>query len=69
MLIRVIDQEGRFDMVKPQVLETLLEEKRVHSFKRSRGWAVIGQACIRVNSRPDKYRGPERRLENKGNPD
>jgi hypothetical protein len=34
MLIRVMYDDGKFDMVKPQMLDTLLETNRVTSFKR-----------------------------------
>ena len=61
MLIRVRYDEGRFDMVKPQLLDRLLENKKVTSFKRSGGWAVIGQYPIRSKHRNRNYCGPERR--------
>jgi len=47
MLIRVIYRDGRFDMVKPQMLDNLLEEHKVTSFKRSTGWAIVGRDSIR----------------------
>jgi hypothetical protein len=52
--------DGRFDMVKPNMLEKLIKEEAVTSFKRSSGWAVVGRDPIRSN---DKivYRGAERR--------
>jgi len=37
MLIRVMYNDGKFDMVKPQRLETLLETNRVTRFKRDEG--------------------------------
>jgi len=60
MMIRVMYSDGRFDMVKPNLLEKLLKEEAVTSFKRSSGWAVVGRDPIRSN---DKivYRGAERR--------
>lgn len=61
MLIRVMYHEGRFDMVKPQMLDNLLGKKRVSTFKRAGGWAVIGQDPIRSNHRNRNYGGPERR--------
>ncbi len=60
MLIRVMYSDGRFDMVKPSVLDNLLEQQVVTSFKRSDGWAVVGRDAIRSQSLP-RYRGVDRR--------
>ena len=60
MLIRVMYSDGRFDMVKPSVLEDLLEQQVVTSFKRSDGWAVVGRDALR-GSNQSRYRGVERR--------
>jgi hypothetical protein len=54
--------DGKFDMVKPQMLDTLLETKRVTSFKREEGWTVIGRDNIRSNLRSQGYQGLERRF-------
>jgi hypothetical protein len=59
MLIRVMYTDGKFDMVKPQGLDNLLKEKRITSFLRSSGWAVVGRDPIR--HRPQGYAIPERR--------
>ena len=61
MLIRVMYDDGKFDMVKPQMLDTLLESNRVTSFKRNMGWAVIGRDTIRSNRRLQSYQGLDRR--------
>ncbi len=61
MLIRVMYNDGRFDMIKPNMLDDLLTERAVTSFKRTSGWAVVGRDPIRSSARP-KYRGTERRL-------
>lgn len=61
MLIRVMYSDGRFDMVKPNVLDNLLDQQIVTSFKRTNGWAVVGRDAIRSSSR-SSYRGKERRL-------
>ena len=60
MMIRVMYSDGRFDMVKPELLDNLIKEQVVTSFKRASGWAVVGRDPIRSN---DKivYRGAERR--------
>ena len=62
MLISVMYDDGQFDMVKPQILDTLLETNRVTSFKRDEGWAVIGRDTIRGNLRSQGYQGLERRF-------
>lgn len=61
MLIRVMYSDGRFDMVKPNMLDNLLEQQKVTSFKRASGWAVVGRDAIRSTGRSG-YRGVERRL-------
>lgn len=63
MLIRVMYTNGKFDMVKPKLLEELLENKQISSFKRSEGWAVVGRDAIRRKpSTSDQFNGIERRL-------
>lgn len=62
MLINIMYQAGGFDMVKPQMLDILLREKKVARFKRSEGWAVVGHDPIRDSRGPVIYRGDERRL-------
>jgi hypothetical protein len=61
MLIRVMYSDGSFDMVKPRLLDNLLDQQKVTSFKRTTGWAVVGRDVIRNPTRND-YRGTERRL-------
>ena len=61
MLLRVMYDDGRFDMVKPQMLDDLLDKKRVTSFKRSDSWAVVGRDAIR-SSRSQSHQGMERRV-------
>jgi len=60
MLISVMYDDGQFDMVKPQMLDTLLETNRVTSFKRNEGWAVVGRDTLR-SSRSQGRKGVERR--------
>ena len=60
MMIRVMYADGKFDMVKPQKLDMLLEEQKVTSFMRSNGWAVVGRDSIRRGS-SEGYWGEERR--------
>ena len=61
MMIRVMYSDGRFDMVKPELLDNLIKEQVVTSFKRASGWAVVGRDPIRSGDRTD-YSGPERRV-------
>lgn len=61
MMIRVMYSDGRFDMVKPNMLDNLLDRQAVTSFKRNTGWAVVGRDQIRKSSRSN-YNGAERRL-------
>lgn len=61
MMIRVMYSDGRFDMVKPELLENLLKEQVVTSFKRASGWAVVGRDPIRNSGKAD-YNGIERRV-------
>lgn len=60
MLIRVMYDDGKFDMVKPQILDTLLTSGRLTSFKRSDAWAVVGRDTLR-SSRSQGHQGIERR--------
>lgn len=61
MLIRVMYNDGSFDMVKPNMLDNLLNQQTITSFKRNSGWAVIGRDPIRSSSRAN-YSGVDRRL-------
>mgnify|MGYP007044779905 CR=1 FL=1 len=60
MLIRVFYTDGTFDMVKPEMLDYLLDKNKVKRFKRSTGWAVVGRDPVRTKS-PNGYWGEERR--------
>ena len=60
MLIRVIYKDGKFDMVKPQMLDNLIEEDKVTGFMRSTGWAFVGRDSIRRGG-AEGYWGEERR--------
>jgi hypothetical protein len=53
--------DGRFDMVKPAMLDNLLSEHSVTSFKRSSGWAIVGRDPVRSAGRSN-YNGFERRI-------
>jgi hypothetical protein len=60
MLIRVTYDDGTYDMVKPKLLDLLLETENLTSFKRSDGWAVVGRDALR-RSRSQDHKGEERR--------
>lgn len=61
MLIRVIYHDGRFDFVKPYMLDRLIDEKKLDRFQRKSGWASVGVDPIRKNGGED-YAGPDRRF-------
>ena len=61
MLIRVMYSDGKFDMVKPGLLDNLIEQQKITSFKRKTGWAVVGRDALRSLNQKN-YRGTERRL-------
>lgn len=60
MMIRVMYTEGGFDIVKATLLDNLLAENALISFKRSDGWAVVGRDPMRQATHTN-YQGPERR--------
>ncbi len=62
MLIRVKYMDEHFDMVRPDVLDRLLEEGKVREFQRHDGWVMPGVATLRRSNR-NKYSGSERRME------
>lgn len=62
MLIQVMYDDGRFGMVKPYLLDKLLEEQKVNSFLRSDGWIVVGRDVIRSRRSSQGYDGAERRV-------
>ena len=60
MMISVIYPNGRHDMVKDFLLNKMINEKKIASFKRSTGWVDINSSLIR-GKRRKAYIGPERR--------
>jgi hypothetical protein len=60
MMIRVMYNDGSFDMVKQIILDQLLERSKVASFKRTNGWAIVGRDPVRGIGGL-AYSGPERR--------
>lgn len=61
MLIRVMYLDGRYDMVKPVLLDRLIEEQKLSRFLRASGWAAIGYDSLRRAKNFVDYQGPERR--------
>jgi hypothetical protein len=61
MLIRVKYEDDRFDMVRPGILNRLLEEGKVREFQRKDGWAMLGIDNLRRRN-IQEYSGPERRM-------
>ena len=60
MIIRVIYKNGKLDLVKPKMLDYLLDDDNVTGFMRSTGWVFIGTDSIR-RGEAEGYRGEERR--------
>lgn len=56
MLIKVIYHDNKHDMVKPFLLDDLIDMGKVKMFHRSDGWAIIGFSPVRT--------GDERSIEN-----
>jgi len=60
MMIRVMYNDGRYDLVKESMLDLLLATSKLTGFLRSSGWAIIGRDPIRGAVKA-AYNGPERR--------
>lgn len=60
MLIRIKYLDNRFDMVRPEMLDRLLEAGKVREFARSSGWVMPGIGNLRRKS-GEIYTGPDRR--------
>ena len=60
MMIRVMYYDGLTEMVRPPVLQHLIEKGKILRFRRSEGWTEIGTDPVRVD-RHAQYRGRERR--------
>jgi len=58
MLIQVIYPDNRFDYVKEQILDTLIETKQISRFRRSSGWVTLGLDPIRTSKRDYTYKIP-----------
>lgn len=60
MMIRVMYHDGLTEMVRPPVLQHLIETGKIYRFRRNDGWAEIGNDPIRMTDR-ESFRGRERR--------
>lgn len=61
MTIQVELIDGTLCRVVPKGLNLLLNRELVKRFKRSSGWAVVGQDPIRFTENGNGYKGTERR--------
>ncbi len=59
MLIRVLYQNGKYDMVKDVFLGNYIESGKLLKFKRKDGWATVGVDPVR--GKGGQYLGPDRR--------
>ena len=59
MLLKVMYQDDKYDMVRPSLLNELIASKKIKKFYRSGGWADIERDPIRGSG--GSYIGPERR--------
>lgn len=60
MLIRIVYEDGRYDLVKPFKLDALLSENRIRMFLRGGRWVMVGKDALRRN-RLTSYSGADRR--------
>ena len=61
MLIRAMYKNGRYDMLKPIMLDRLIISGRIKKFLRRDGWVEIGINKIRGMG-GNNYDGPDRRV-------
>ncbi len=60
MMIRVMYNDGRYDLVKQSMLDMLLATCKITGFLRTSGWAIVGRDQMR-GGEILQYNGPERR--------
>jgi hypothetical protein len=61
MLIRVKYVDDRFDMVRPEILDRLLDTGKVREFQRLDGWVMPGIDNLR-SKKMNNYFGYDRRM-------
>jgi len=59
MLLKVMYQNDKYDMVRPSLLHELISSKKIKMFYRSGGWVDIERDPIRGSG--GSYHGEERR--------
>lgn len=59
MMIRVRYPDGETRMVRPPLLDHLIQTRKIVEFKRQEGWVRVGVDPVRT--RRIDYHGPERR--------
>jgi len=58
MLIHVNYPDNRFDFVKENILDNLIESKQILRFRRSSGWVTLGMDPVRASKREYTYKTP-----------
>lgn len=58
MLIQVNYPDNRFDYVKENILDILIETKKIARFRRSTGWVTLGVDPVRVAKRAYTNKSP-----------
>jgi hypothetical protein len=53
--------DGRLGMIKPQLLDRMMDRKLVSGILRSDGWAIVGRDKMRGHRRSQGYEGVDRR--------
>ena len=61
MLIRVMYADGRLGLIKPHLLDSMVDRKVVSGILRSNGWAIVGRDKIRRHRHTQGYDGVDRR--------
>jgi hypothetical protein len=56
MLIQVHYPDNRFDYVKENMLDLLIETKKITRFRRSSGWVTLGVDPVRMKRREYTYK-------------
>lgn len=58
MLIQVMFPDNHHDFVKSNMLDALIESRKIIKFKRSSGWVTIGLDPVRKARREPAYLTP-----------
>ncbi|MDB4609664.1 hypothetical protein OAH46_01090 [Verrucomicrobia bacterium] len=63
MLIPVVYTNGKHDLVKDFILNRLIEDNNILSFKRTEGWISLDSGKLRGKRIDYDYDGPRRRTQ------